>query len=339
VSYIKRFVNSYFRQSNNELLEKAERGKKTTLRKELDKDLYEIKQDLLNNTSNSNPIYHAWINTHRPLMFPAEFKDSYEFDIKNHPQKYLKHMIYMCLELEKLKAKTFQFFPIRTNIVPKYIPIDTASLVDLFINENKQNYINNIEEYKKQLWSGLFKTSDPAFRQKQYEFDYRILTDGFAVSIQLINKGFIEKEKEKKKARKEANQNARQLYKDLTAEEIDEIKFKKEQDKIKKCENVRLEKKKKRDVEKEEFKNLSKEEQQKQKELIKQEKEKQKKEQYIEYPYLEELNETEYQKLKKDDNWAVTDPGKNTIIYMKDNKGNFFRYSNKRHLNKTKQKD
>ena len=35
---------------------------------------------------------------------------------------------YMCLELEKIDAKSFQFFPLRTDIVPKYIPIDMYSL-------------------------------------------------------------------------------------------------------------------------------------------------------------------------------------------------------------------
>ena len=40
------------------LLEKCEKGTKTKLRKELNKDLYEIKEDLLNNTLNSNNKYH-----------------------------------------------------------------------------------------------------------------------------------------------------------------------------------------------------------------------------------------------------------------------------------------
>ncbi len=36
-------------------------------------------------------------------------------------------MIYMCLEIEKIGTKSFQFFPLRTDIAPKYIPIDTKS--------------------------------------------------------------------------------------------------------------------------------------------------------------------------------------------------------------------
>ena len=54
VKYLNRFVNSSFRKQNNNILENCEKGKKTLLRKELNKDLYEIKEDLLNSTLNSN---------------------------------------------------------------------------------------------------------------------------------------------------------------------------------------------------------------------------------------------------------------------------------------------
>ena len=46
-------------------------------------------------------------------------------------------MIYMCLEIEKIGTKSFQFFPLRTDITPKFIPIDTKSIIELFINEDK----------------------------------------------------------------------------------------------------------------------------------------------------------------------------------------------------------
>ena len=54
IKYLNRFVNSSYKKQNNELLEKCEKGTKTKLRKELNKNLYEIKEDLINNTLNSN---------------------------------------------------------------------------------------------------------------------------------------------------------------------------------------------------------------------------------------------------------------------------------------------
>jgi hypothetical protein len=106
--YVNRFVNSVFKKQNNDLIEKADKGKKSELKKLLNKEIYEIKQDLLNNTLNSNIKYHVWINTHRNKIFNKDFVNSYEFDVENNPQKYLKSMIYMCLDIvKKLKKMLF----------------------------------------------------------------------------------------------------------------------------------------------------------------------------------------------------------------------------------------
>ena len=118
---------------------------------------------------------------HKINIFPTEYKNSYEFDIQNNPQKYIKGMIYMCLEIEKLETKSFQFFPLRTDIVPKFIPIDTKSLIELFIDENKNFYLLDIENKKHELWNKYFKLDNPIFKQKSYSFDYRISTDCFSV--------------------------------------------------------------------------------------------------------------------------------------------------------------
>jgi len=198
IAYVKRFVNSSFRKEHNELLENAEKNTKTKLRKELKKELFLIKEDLLNNTLNSLQKYHEWINKHKVNIFPKDFKDSYQFDIQHNPQNYLKGMIYMCVELEKLETKMFQFFPLRTNIIPKYIPIDTKSIIELFIKENKKEYLTNVDKYKVELWNKLFKLNDKIFKQKNYVFDYRISTDCVSVSIQLLNNSYVEKEQQKK---------------------------------------------------------------------------------------------------------------------------------------------
>ena len=83
--------------------------------------------------------YYVFLRHQRANIFPAEFIDSYEFDIKEYPQKYMKYMIYMCLEIEKLGTKSFQFFPLRTNVVPKFIPIDTNTLIYLYLTSSLNN--------------------------------------------------------------------------------------------------------------------------------------------------------------------------------------------------------
>ena len=71
-------------------------------------------------------------------------------------------MIYMNREIEKLGTKMFQFFPLRNNIIMKYIPLDTKALIDLFIEGEiecthidgtvykvrKADCFSNINEYK-----------------------------------------------------------------------------------------------------------------------------------------------------------------------------------------------
>lgn len=133
-------------------------------------ELNVLKKDLKNNTTNCNKRYHKWLEENRHKILPKEYKHSYLFDIKHNPQKYLKHMIYINIELEKnneitqilnlfgsiynpkdifnklhsidnqqgmLKTKLYQFFPLRSSGRPKYCTFDSKALVDIFIKGNK----------------------------------------------------------------------------------------------------------------------------------------------------------------------------------------------------------
>lgn len=55
----------------------------------------------------------------------------------------------------------------------------------------------------------------------------------------------------------------------------------------------------------------------------------------LEFPYLEDLNDYEYELLKTS-NWAVIDPGRRSPIYAKNEKGITFEYTNRSHIKKTK---
>lgn len=335
IKYVKRFVNSCFKKSNNELLNNCEKGIKTKLRKELNKDLYDIKEDLLNNTLKSNIKYHTWINKHKVNIFPTEYRNSYEFDIQNNPQKYIKGMIYMCIEIEREKTKSFQFFPLRTNIIPKFCPIDSKSIIELFIDKDKNAYLSDIENKKKELWNKYFNLNNPIFKQKDYVFDYRISTDCFSVSIQLIHKNFVQKEKDKKKNMKIKKSEMKEKCKNMTVEEKEKYKQDLEKKKKEEQEKIKLERKLKRDKEKEIFNKLSKDEKTKIREQKKKENKDKKDNKYIEFPYLENLNKKQFNELKEG-NWVCTDPGRRCIAYMKNKDGVRFRYTNKTHLDKTK---
>jgi len=333
--YVNRFVNSSFKKQNNDLVEKAEKGKKTEIRKQLNKEVYEIKQDLLNNTLNSNSKYHNWINTHRNNIFYKDFVNSYEFDVENNPQKYLKSMIYMCLELEKLETKSFQFFPLRTDIIVKYVPIDSKSIIEIFVKKDKGKILSNIEKYKKKLWSKFVKLDEPIFTQSNYQFDYKIYTDCYSVSIQMLRKDNVESENKKKLNKKNKKSKLKEATKDMNEEQKKEYKMKLEEEQKKKEIEFKLKLKEKKDKEKEEFKKLPKEQQ---KEII----EKRKKEQLekkienkIERAYIDDLTDIQLKELDTN-NWCVIDPGINSILTMKNKKGKRYRYSNRKRAKITK---
>ena len=158
------------------------------------KQLNIIKRDLQFDTLHSDPIHHNWIKEQRVHIFPPTFVKSYQYDITINPLHYMKGMIYMALSLDNSGVKSFQFFPLRTAITPKYIPLDTYALIDLFM-EDKRYYQSNINHYKDAIWGAIFNIHSKPFRRRNYVFDYRILTDGVGVSIQLLRKDKATKDK------------------------------------------------------------------------------------------------------------------------------------------------
>jgi len=322
IKYLNRFVNSYFKDTNEEIIEKETSIKnKSIKRKELYKELKEIKDDLINNTFLC--IKHKdFIDKYRKEILPKDYKDV--SDIEINPQKYIKHMIFMNLEIEKLKKKQFQFFPLRNDLNLKYIPLDSVIIVDLLMKmnkgEKKQEYLSDIINLKEKIWNSSFKLNHKIFKskcKKQYIFNHMIYTDGYGVSIQFINKNNIEKENNKKLNMKKAKEDMKEKCKNKTEEEIKKIK---EEEKKKK-----EEKKLKDKIEKQKIKKEMKE---------KYKSNKNNKNENKEFKYLEDLNDKDFNKAYK--NYVVIDPGKRDIykILQRTEKGNkFMSYSYKQRLN------
>lgn len=123
-------------------------------------------------------------------------KNSIDYDICSNTQDYLKSLFYMNKELEKINEKNikeyknekklFQIIPQRTNIKPKYITLDTASLINLTISENSIEYLSNVEKYQKELWDNNLSINRKEFKRKNYQFNYMIKTDGVGCSVLLV---------------------------------------------------------------------------------------------------------------------------------------------------------
>jgi hypothetical protein len=239
-------------------------------------------------------------------------------------------MIFMCLELEKIERKSFQFFPIQTNAIPRHIQVDTKALVELFVNTEKHQKLldvwitetteiqsgknkgkpknktkadlyNCLEQNKEFIWNTFFNITQT---KKNYVFDSTIITDGYATSLRFLHKDFVEEEqykKDKKKAGKKALQGFTKEEKYKIKE--DKIFLQKEQAKKKRLENKDKPKKSK----------------------------KEEKQENPEFPYIDEIPKGELEGKH-----IFVDPGKRSLFSMMDDDGNYFSYTNRMYLKETK---
>ncbi|ARF09408.1 hypothetical protein Indivirus_1_31 [Indivirus ILV1] len=320
--YMRRFVNTSFSKQHSEILESYKGKEKTEMTECLKKELLAVKQDLLDNTKLSDKKYHKWIDIHRPNIFPKDIETVTQSDINGDPCKFIKNMIYMVTQLENNDQKLFQFFPLRTSIIPKYATIDTKTLIELF-EKDKQEKLKDIEKYKKEIWKTHFKTDCNIFKMNNYSFNYLISTDCYAVSINFIHDDFLEKKNEKSKLMANGRINQKINTKGLSQKEKDKLKHdKKELQKAKQ--------KAARQKKKEEFSKLTKEEK-------KQFMENKKKNTYIEFPYIDELSQNTLKDLLN--NCIYIDPGKRDLLKIIDDDDNLFTFSNREYINKTKRKE
>ena len=252
--YVRRFINSYFKHKYKEEMKNKE------FKQQLFKDLKQLKNDIINDTTTCGVKYQKWLKENKNNIIPKEVhKNGYYYDIRCNPQKYLKHMIWMNIELEKIEGKMFQFMPLRTDIIPKFIPIDTKSLIEIFVEKNKKKYLDDIENTKEELWKKYFNID---ISLKNYVFDYTIITNCYSASLRFINKDKLQEEQDKK----EKMRHARQLYKGKTKEEKDALKKKKK-------EEQKLQNKNKPKIKKERI-------------------------EYIEFPYIDEIDKSILERTK-----------------------------------------
>ena len=295
IDYVKRFVNSYFKSIYKDDLQNKD------FRKQLYKELQVVKNDIINETLLSDPKYHSWLNKNRYKIVPQEYDTSYYYDVKVNPQRYLKYMIFMNLELEEKEAKMFQFFPLQTQIIPRHIQIDTKSIIELLVDTDKKQYLDNVELNKEILWDKFFTINQYL---RKYDFDYTIITDGYAVSLRFLHKDFTNEERIKKDKMK----NGKKALKGLS----DEEKEIKKQYKITLQNKIKEENKQKRALQPKQKKDIKKEIQH-------------------EFPYIDEVS-----KELLEGKHIYCDPGKRSLLTMMDDDGNFLSYTNKQRIRETK---
>ena len=316
---------------------KTEIEKTPTYKKELRKELTLVIKDILENHSEdleSDEKYHTWIRSYKYKILPENYEESYYYDIHKEPQKYLKHMIFMCLELEEKQLKLFQFFPLQTRIIPNHIDLDTYTINRMFETNKKlqRERQSNLTLNEVFIWDKFFNINNK-YDTKKYSFNNVIVTDGYSVSLRMITK----EQKEKMKTKQSHKKNCREENKKLTKEEKVEKKKKKQLKDQEEKETIKKEQTRIKEALKIQIQNETKEEkatrkkiEKEQKEILKQEKQEEKRNN-SEFKYIDEVPKEE---LKG--NRVFIDPGKRSLLYMMDEKETFLDYTTKGRFFRTK---
>lgn len=203
VEYVERYVNVVWRKKALVKLIKQKYKTPKARQERINKlcsAMRRVKNDIMNPTKKktSPTIYHSWIDKELPNILPTRpfQKDSIYYDIMCNPQDYLPCMFYIMKTVESYGESVNNVCPLRTDIIPKYIRIDTTTLVHLLFTKkqgNKSGYLTNgnLVKYQDKLWSLFFKTNKKCFHlndEYKYKFHYMIETDGVGCSLLLIRK-------------------------------------------------------------------------------------------------------------------------------------------------------
>jgi hypothetical protein len=207
VEYVERYVNVVWKKKF--IVSKIRKLNITQKEKEqrvsvLCSQLRKIKTDLLNIESTnykSHSMYHTWINRQKQMITPNKTtykKNNIVYDLMCSPMDYFPCMINMMKQVEKEEQTISNVFPMRNEVIPKHIRLDTTTLVHLLMTKkqgNKSDYLTkgNLKRKEDKIWEFFFRTERKMFHKKYYEFHHMIETDGVSCSLLLLRKDLIGK--------------------------------------------------------------------------------------------------------------------------------------------------
>jgi hypothetical protein len=185
VEYVERFINILFEQKQ----------KVSNMTKDETNVFYSKLRKIKNTILDGNKDLPTELSEHIKFIIPQRpfKKDNMYYDIQCSPQDYLPCMIYMMKFIESKDESIKNVFPLRSDIIPKYIRIDTTTLVHLLITKkqgSKEEFLTegNLIKRQSEIWKYFFHTEKSYFSSNNYIFNYMIETDGIACSILLVRK-------------------------------------------------------------------------------------------------------------------------------------------------------
>jgi hypothetical protein len=146
-------------------------------------------------------MYHTWINEQKKFITPNKAgykKNNIVYDLMCSPFDYFGCMIFMIKQIEKEEQTIYNVFPMRSEVIPKHIRLDTTTLVHLLMTKkqgNKSDFLTkgNLKRKEDKIWKFFFRTERKMFHKKYYEFHHMIETDGISCSLLLLRKDLVGK--------------------------------------------------------------------------------------------------------------------------------------------------
>ena len=207
VEYVERYVNVVWKKKL--IVNKIRELGKTKMERDarirtLCADLRKIKNDLLNvddKPYQSNHHYHKWIIQQKQHILPPKTKyekNSVMYDLKCKTMDYLPCMIYMMKQVENDDESVNNVFPLRSEITPKYIRLDTTTLVNLLLRKEHgtKGFFKTKGELKKnedKIWKFFFRTERKMFHKTGFSFHHMVSTDGIGLSILFLRDDLVGK--------------------------------------------------------------------------------------------------------------------------------------------------
>jgi len=163
--------------------------------------IWKLKKAITDNKYDDIPEpLKSWFSKHHIHILPKTFEKSISYDCKVNPYKYIKYSFYMNQKYEEYNdslissssdsinydlIKLFQPLSLRKTNVPRYITIDTATLINIFSEKGtKGKLLQTLKENQELIWNDYFRMDKKVFHgSKEYSFNYTLQTDGIGVSL------------------------------------------------------------------------------------------------------------------------------------------------------------
>jgi hypothetical protein len=185
----------------------------TTKKKDI---LWKLKKAILEQTEIPDCM-KPWYSLHSTSLIPTKVEKSVPYDCAKSPYKYIAPSFYMNQKYEEFNAdlivkmetaipehrkelqsktiKLFQPLSLRNSTTPKYITIDTATLINLFAEKGqKGKQLQAVKENQQSVWESHFKMNKRIFtKQNGYTFNFTLQTDGIGCSLLFIRNDYKDK--------------------------------------------------------------------------------------------------------------------------------------------------